>query len=58
MNYNKGSKNGRAILTEDKVAEIKEALKTISRGGAKRLAFQFNVTPATIYSIKNGYNWK
>lgn len=51
----RGSKNGRAILTESKVQDIKARLL----GGEKAsvLADEFCVSDSTIYAIKSGKNW-
>lgn len=53
---NKGEKNGRHILTAEKVKEIKELLKQGIT--AVEIAKKFNVSPSTIDCIKNKRTWK
>lgn len=54
----RGSSNGRSILTEAQIIEIREALKTPRRGLQTRLAEKYNVHISTIHLIKKGRNWK
>lgn len=49
-----GSNNAMAILTEEKVKEIKRRLKLES---VKALAREFGVSPSTVYKIKSGKQW-
>lgn len=50
-----GEKNGRAKLTTNQVAEIREQAKTQSQ---RSLAREFKVSPATVCYIVNGERWK
>ena len=56
LNPNPGSKNGRAKINEADVREIKALLAS----GEKpiNIATRFQVSPASIYFIKNGDTWK
>lgn len=52
----KGSNNGNAVLTTEKVKTIKVLL---SQGvQAKQIAAQFGVAPTTIANIKQNRNWR
>ena len=53
----KGTANGNAKLTELDVVAIRAAY-TGARGQQRQLAQQYNVTPAMIRFIVNGWNWK
>ncbi len=48
-----GTKNPRAILTQEDVFEIFH-----STGPAANIAAKFNVNRGTVYSIRNGHNWR
>ena len=50
----KGEKNGSTVLTEEKVLEIKELLKTIR---IISIARQYSVSVGCINGIKRGTNW-
>jgi hypothetical protein len=50
----KGSKNGKAILTEEKVLEIKKALKNST---IVEVAAKFKVAKSTISHIRSGRTW-
>jgi len=47
-----------AKLSKDEVLQIKQALKNKYHGLGRKLARQFNVTPATISYINKGHTWK
>jgi hypothetical protein len=55
-----GANNPKAILTEDKVAEIRSELLSPfrKRGIFKLLAFEYNVSVCTIENIAYGKTWK
>jgi hypothetical protein len=50
----KGSANGRSLLTEELVREIKNKVHLMSR---KDLGKMYNVSPCTINDIARGRNW-
>lgn len=50
----KGVRNGRCLLTEEQVAEIKKLLKNYSQ---QHIADKYNVSRPTIAAIKSGRNW-
>jgi Bacterial RNA polymerase, alpha chain C terminal domain len=52
--HKSGSANGRALLTEEQVAIIKNSLQYSNT----RLAEAFHVTVGAIQDIRNGRNWK
>lgn len=52
---NAGSANGKAILSEDEVAEIRATPKV--RGSGRRLAAKFNVDETTISHLRAGRGW-
>ena len=58
MNWNtpaKGEKSGRSKLLLNQVLEIKSLLKRFSD---VQISKKYNVTPAAIYYIRIGKNWK
>jgi hypothetical protein len=56
INPNPGSRNGRAKLTESDIPSIRKMLKN---GDSKsKIAAQFNVSPAMIWMIETGRNWR
>lgn len=52
----RGSKNGRAILNEEKVREIKEMIKCEKSN--RKIAKKYNVHDSTIWNIRVGNTWK
>lgn len=50
-----GERNGRSILTESQVREIRRRYKY---GTARTLAAEFNVSKSAIHMIVKGRNWK
>ncbi len=54
----RGSNNSMAILNEDQVRQIKEALEKYQRGDIIKLAHKYGVSRATISDIKNHRKWK
>jgi hypothetical protein len=53
----RGERNGFAILSEEKVAQIKHQLKSPRHGLGAKLAREFNVSPSTISLIRKGKVW-
>lgn len=53
-----GELNGRSVLTEEMVLEIKRELKNYKRGLCKKLAIRYGVQEARISHIKTGRSWK
>ena len=56
INPSPGSRNGRAKLNEASVRDIKKAIsdgETVSS-----LSLKYDVSPATVYFIKDGVTWK
>jgi hypothetical protein len=53
-----GESNGRAILTEEIVRDIKACLLGYKRGMIAALAREYGVDAKTIALIRNGTNWK
>jgi len=51
---NRGVRNGKAILSEDQVREIKKLKGTLSE---RKIAALFNVSRATVNFILSGRNW-
>lgn len=52
-----GEGNGRSVLSEQQVREIKQALKTPYRGIGADLAKKYNVAPERISHIRCGRAW-
>ena len=52
---NRGIKNGRSLLNEEKVREIKKMLKNKTN---TEIACIYKVSDATIWQIRAGNNWK
>lgn len=55
-NPSHGSKNGRAKLTETDIPKIRELI--IGGDPDKEIATKFNVSPAMIWMIRTGRNWR
>lgn len=51
-----GSRNGRAVLTEDDVRRIRQEYKG-ERGQMTKLSKRHGVSLRTVYSIVNNHNW-
>lgn len=51
-----GIRNGRSILTEDQVKEIRKRLANGEKGWS--LADDYDVSPAAIYFIRNNTTWR
>lgn len=52
-----GEGNGRAVLSEEQVREIKQALRSPYRGIGVDLARKFDVAPERISHIRRGRTW-
>lgn len=57
QSHTKGEKHGCAKLTERSVIDIKEKLKSYSRGDYSKIAKEYNVSTAAIRNIHNGIRW-
>lgn len=53
-----GADNPAAVLTEQRVSEIRRRLAGAGRGMGRQLAWEYGVSPSTITNIKLGHQWR